>query len=816
MSFQALNNALSGLRVAQQQLTTISNNVSNATTPGYTRKILPQSTQVVNNTGQSFGVLSDPEIRNVDLNLESQLWTQVSSVSELTTKASYLDQIEKFHGTTNSESSIAAQISALKDKFAALSDSPSDGSLQQQVLDSAQTVATTFNQYGQLVTQLRNDAQDEMSQTVDRVNALLNTVAGLNKDIKNATNLNRTTAALEDQRDIAVNELAGYMNITQFRRGDGVMVLQTTTGVQLADERATEVFFKPGVIGPTTTYPTDPNAAGIYVGGDPTRNARSFDITPTNVGGKLGALIDMRDKTLVQYQAQVDEMAQKLSLRLNAQGLTLFTDPTGQVPADTPPDPTTVPPTSVTYVGYATSIQVNKSIISNINLLQKGTFTSDVSIPAGSNDIIRRVIQFGFGTVDHQEIDGTTDLNVSAPATDLQTWLGLPSQNTVVGGIDLSKFPQIDDGNPSTADIADTLQQFFPNWPADSQFQITFEEPRLGLGPTTINIDLSQAQTDFPLGPGVTNALDQIVSEVNQQIAAAGLPAGLTASATRNSSGQLSIQSNGNVTLDASSFAGSMGTQAFGALGFTEKTYNTEDPYFDIQVGTGTAYRIAIEPGDTVTDLVNKLVYNPVSGTGVPGLNVTYNAGTGALTLRPGIDSSNGGPSYGGDMKIIAGGAQTSGAVNPALAALPSSVNIVSALFGSYSVSGGAVSQTSPIVNVNYGSETQAGSGVFVPFREKFLGPGADVTSGVTTGQNIIDFAQKTINAQAQDVVLNDSQKSDATTLHDLLNTRFLGESSVNIDEELSTLIVVQTAYAAAARAVSAASDMFDELLNAI
>ena len=43
-----------------------------------------------------------------------------------------------------------------------------------------------------------------------------------------------------------------------------------------------------------------------------------------------------------------------------------------------------------------------------------------------------------------------------------------------------------------------------------------------------------------------------------------------------------------------------------------------------------------------------------------------------------------------------------------------------------------------------------------------------------------------------------------------------MDESAVNIDEELSMLIVIQTAYAAAARAVTAADEMFTELLNAI
>ena len=813
MSFQALNAALSGLRVAQQQLSTISNNVSNATTPGYTRKILPQSTQVINSTGQIIGVQAETLIRKVDLNLERELWTQVSSVSELNVKAAYLDTIEKFHGATQSQRSVAAQIAELKDKFAALSDSPSDGFLLQSTLAQAQQVATKFNEFGNLITDLRNDAQDEMSQVVGRVNDLLVSIAELNGQIKGSAVLNRSTAALEDQRDIAINELAGLMNITFFTRGDGVLVVQSTTGVQLADERATEVFFDPDVLGPSVTYPG--SVAGIYVGGNPVENRTAVDITATGIGGKLGGLIDLRDNMLVQYQAQVDELAHKLALRMDAQGLRLFTNGAGQVPADTPPDLSVNPPVAVAYVGFASIMEVNENIVNNVSLLQQGTYSSDRAIPSASNEVIRRIIEFGFGDINYQEIAGTTNLNFAGPATDLQSWLGLYSQNNVVGGIDLSQFPQIDDGLPGTSDLAGDLQAFFPNWPNNDDFRIVLEEPRLGLGPTTLTIDLSAAQANFPLGPGINDALDQIVAEINAQITAAALPAGLTTTATRNTNGQLVINSRANVQLSASGFADAMGTAAFSALGLREDTYVTEDPYFDIQVGSNDPVRVTIAPGEDVNDLINKLEYDPVAGTGVPGLNVSFEIATGRLTLRPGIDDSNGGPNFGGDIRIISGPGRTAGAVNPALAALPTGVSVVSAVFGRYSVSAGVVSERSPVENIPYRSETALGSGVFVPFRRDNLGPNADISSGILTGLNIVDFGQKMVNAQAQDVILNKSREADETTLKDLLNERFLNESGVNIDEELSTLIVIQTAYAAAARAVSAADEMFTELLNA-
>ena len=50
---QSLSNALSGLQAAQANLSLISANIANAQTPGYSRQILPQTTQVL--LGQGGG-----------------------------------------------------------------------------------------------------------------------------------------------------------------------------------------------------------------------------------------------------------------------------------------------------------------------------------------------------------------------------------------------------------------------------------------------------------------------------------------------------------------------------------------------------------------------------------------------------------------------------------------------------------------------------------------------------------------------------------------------------------------------------------------
>lgn len=815
MSFQALNAALSGLRVAQQQLSVISNNVSNVSTPGYSRKILPQSTQVINSTGQIIGVQAETIIRKVDLYLERDLWTQISAVSASDVQATYLANIEAFHGPPDKELSIAAQIAKLKDTFAALADAPDDGFALQATLDQAQDVARKFNDFNDLVIQMRNDTQEDITTSVDNINGLLKQIAEFNGQIKGAANLSRSTAALEDQRDEAIKALSEEMQISLFQRGDGVVVIQTRTGVQLADETAEELYFNPEVVGSSTFYPD--SAAGLYVGGNPATNVKSFDVTDTNLGGKLGGLFELRDSILPKYQAQIDELAHKMALRFDAQGLRLFTDTSGQIPADTAPDPNAGPPAvAVSYVGFAGTIQVNTDIIDDITLLQRGTYASDSTIPSGSSEVIRRVLEFTFGDVSYYEAAGTIDLNVGAPATDLQEWLGLYSQNKYVGGTNLGSFPEIDDGVVgSNSDIAEALSSYFPNWPNDDQVQITFAD-RTGPGTTTIMLDLSDADANFPIGPGVNDALDQIINEINAQITAAGVPANLVANATRNSYGQLVIESRGDITIDGSSFVGAMGTDALAAIGLQEGTYETEDPYFDVQIGNNQAVRVVIEPGDTVANLIDKLEWDAATQTGVQGLHVDFDALTGRLTLRPGIDDSNGGPEYGGDMRLIGGPFETDTPVNPTLAGLPDSVGIISALFGSYTVSGGVVAERSPLAAVSYGSEISNSSATYATFRNRYLGPGANISTGILTGLNLVDYAQKVVNAQTQDLVLTQNRIDDDGTLRDLLQRQLLDQSGVNIDEELSNLIVIQTAYAAAARAVTAADEMFDELLNAV
>lgn len=805
-SIASLNAALSGLRVSQQQIDVISGNVANVGTPGYSRKILPQSSQSLQ--GVTVGVLGETIIRNVDLNLQRDMWTQVSDVGRLSVQQTYLERVEQFHGPPDQELSVAAEISRLHDAFSALANSPEDSFLLLAAVDQAVDTADKINDLSDLITSLRNDAQEEMRNTVDQVNDLLQQIAELNDNIQDNLNIGKTTAQLEDERDMAINELSGLMEVSYFIRGDGVMVVQTNRGVELASNRAEQLYFDPSPLSATTFYPD--SAASIYVGNP--LLPQSVDITTLSPGGKLGGLIELRDVTFPKQMAQLDELAHKMALRFQDQGLLLFTDASGNVPPDTAPDPTTLPnPTPVAYVGFSREIRVNAAVLSDNTLLQKGTVNTDVPVQAGSNEVIRRVLEFTFGDVEFQEAIGTIDMRSFATGgVDLQNWLGVFSENTITGGRGISSFPTIADLVASADNDLDA---------PDDEFQITFEEARTGTGPFTITVNMTTADTFVG-----ANALDQLIQHINNEIALAGMPASLAASASIGANGEIILESAGTITIDGSFGPTGMTQQGLDFLGLSEGTYAPTDPYFDVQIGNDDPVRIFIEPGDTEVELIDKLILDPtiLGDTGVPGLaydDVTF-AATGELILRPGDDYTN--PAFGGDIKLISGPFQIDPAVagSPDLAVLGAGngVNMISALFGSFNA-GPPPQNLSPITSFGYTSETN-GSLVppipTTPFRSSLLGPNADISTNIIGATRLMDFAQKMVNEHTQELNLVKSRMEDEDTLRQLLQTQLTNESGVNLDEELGFLIVVQTAYAASARVITAVDQMFEELLAAV
>lgn len=561
MSTVSLNAALSGLKAAQSALNTVSTNIANASTPGYTRKILPQETQILN--GMGVGVKTGGLVRNVDTTLLKDIFKQTSVSSGALVKQTYLDRIVDFHGASEAEQSLSAKIGKLESAFANLSASPNDTLLLSQVVNSAQTVADSFNDFSQLIGDLRTQAETEITAYAAEVNTQLNRIAQLNIQIASLTSSGQSTADLEDQRDIAIKTVSEYMQVSTYVNQDNVMVVSTKQGQLLADTTAQKLVFNQNVNMSATDYYPGGNLNGLRI-----NTAGGIEITSTAIGGKIGALFDMRDNTLPTYQAQIDELAQKMAERMDSLGLRLFTDGSGNVPASV------APPAPVTYTGFAADIQVNRNIVNDPTLIRSGTNGGVAT--TGSTDVIDRISKYGFGNYIRQDAIGTVDISAGT----IFAATGMTQTNSVIGNVNLNDY---------TPDLSAA-----PNITPPASFTLT-----VGGVPSNITIN-----------PGDTPA--DLVNSIN---------AAFPGVAALNSLGQLSLNTNADIAIADNG----IGAAGIADLGLSFGAFPASDPSFTVQVGNQSPVTITVSSTDTQTELLAAL-------NAVPGLTATTVGGVLQLT----------------------------------------------------------------------------------------------------------------------------------------------------------------------------------------
>jgi len=589
MTTVSLNTALSGLKAAQQALNTVSNNIANASTPGYTRKILPQQTLVVGGTGA--GVTTGGLVRNVDKTLMKSLFGQVSATQSALVKSNYLDRVQDFHGASEAQTALSNRIGNLSDAFTALSSGPDSTVYLNQTVQAAQTLAKSFNDYTTLINDLRQQSETEISAYVTEVNNSLKQIAELNVQIAQLTAGGQSSADLEDQRDTAIRNVSQYIQISTFTDQNNVVVVSTKQGQALADTKAQKLVFNASEEIATSSYYPGGGLGGLYI-----NSTGGIEISQSAIGGAIGGLFELRDEILPQYQAQVDELAQKMAERFDTLGLRLFTDADGNVPASV------APPAAVTYSGFAGEIRVNTNIVNDPTLLRSGT--NGGVVQTGSNSVINRITSFAFGNVAAQNAAGTIDITGN-----IFTAASLTQVNHLSGNVNLNTY---------TPDLSDATNLTLP-----AAFDLT-------IGGTTQTINIGAADTPVDLvntinaafGPGTAaiNALGQLSFTASEDITLADNTIG---AAAINALGQLSFTASEDITLADNT----IGAAGMADLGFTFGTYPASNPAFSVSVNGQPAVTVTILPTDTETDLLNKL-------NAIPGLTATQGTG-GILQLVP-------------------------------------------------------------------------------------------------------------------------------------------------------------------------------------
>jgi len=226
-SFFGLNIALSGLYTAQKNLNTVSHNISNANTPGYSRQQNVQSASsplsVLDGTGM---VGTGSEVKSVnrirDEYLDFKYWSESTAAGEWSKKAELLEELE---GTFN-EPSDSGFVTIMNDFFNAyqeLSKDPSSAAVRALVREKGVTLSKYFNSTATHFEKMQEDINDQVRITVDEINSLASQIQQLNKQIYNFEVQGQTANDLRDARTLLVDKLSKLVNIQANEVSYGVL-----------------------------------------------------------------------------------------------------------------------------------------------------------------------------------------------------------------------------------------------------------------------------------------------------------------------------------------------------------------------------------------------------------------------------------------------------------------------------------------------------------------------------------------------------------------------------------------------------------------
>ncbi len=312
MGSSVLNIGKTALNAAQIGLSTTGHNIANASTEGYSRQEIVQTTAMAQNFGFGF-VGQGTNVAQIKRAYSEILTQQVNNAqSNNSANSAYVSQMSQIDNMlADSSTGLSPAFQQFFASVQALASNPSDAATRQATLSSAQSLVNQFSSLGQRLDELRSGVNTQLTSLTGQASSYANQIAQLNDTISKSLavdNINPPNDLL-DQRDLLVNKLNQVVKTDIQAQQDGSYNVFIGNGIPL-------------VIGNTSyqlqaeSSPTDPSRLAVSYG-----NASSSTILGENsiVGGALGGLLQFRSGSLDSIQNQLGQIATVFASTFNAQ-----------------------------------------------------------------------------------------------------------------------------------------------------------------------------------------------------------------------------------------------------------------------------------------------------------------------------------------------------------------------------------------------------------------------------------------------------------------------------------------------------------------
>ncbi|HWI52428.1 MAG TPA: flagellar hook-associated protein FlgK [Symbiobacteriaceae bacterium] len=364
-SFGSIYSVRSGLDAARRALEVVGQNVSNATTHGYTRQEVSfaaaEPTNIIKSAGR--GISDTQVLRYRDEFLDRQFRTRSGMQGFYDSMQAQISQVEEIVGDL-SEGGLRTSLDQFFNAWDNLANRPSDSSARAQVVTAAvDFIDMAKSIYGELAG-VRANVDEAIRGKVDEINSASREIAALNQEIMSKEVGGQTANELRDQRDRILDSMAKLAGTSTVSHNDGSVTVFLGS-MPLVDR---------GTAFPVNAKPGAPDAYGqvtstlLWNPPPPPATATPAPFT----SGEVAGLLQVRDQIAPEYMNYLDNLVRSVATEVNtlhmgpaATEIAFFTDGSGAYPFGTTP----------------MDIQVNQAIVSDPSQI-----VAAATLPAAASD----------------------------------------------------------------------------------------------------------------------------------------------------------------------------------------------------------------------------------------------------------------------------------------------------------------------------------------------------------------------------------------------------------------------------------------------
>ncbi len=310
-----ISTSLTGLTASQEALRVTSDNIANVNTPNYARQVVRQEAVLAG--GKSNGVNIQAIERIVDRFLERAALSSTSDADRAEVMNLLHDRLQAALGRPDSQSNLSARLNTLFESLGGLALNPGDAVTRQQFLGDLDAYTKEVSRIASVLQELRSDASTEIEARLPQINDTIKEIFDLNNKVIQQTVLAGEPGPAENQRDAALDRLAGNLDIRLINNDDGSIDVVTTTGILLVSRSAYArlSYSAPGQADAATEFPPIEVRRINPINGEETGTSRDLDGEIRS--GALRGLLDMRDKELVGASLALGELAARVADEIN-------------------------------------------------------------------------------------------------------------------------------------------------------------------------------------------------------------------------------------------------------------------------------------------------------------------------------------------------------------------------------------------------------------------------------------------------------------------------------------------------------------------